>query len=169
MAKKDRENLVWNVHVRQMMLDGHFEFAAFNSLAAAFKKDVEENVLEKLIPGSGSADNVSVPTWAARELVAAWRRYNDANGSLRLGQAFNLESTTSGAHRSLARNQRYDDWLDLAFAVEELIDQAHSKTSAIKIVAAANNRTVDQLTKALRRPTPSELARGIRKSKERMK
>ena len=169
MRKKARENLIWNVQMRQFLLDGNDEFVAFNYLTSAFENDVENNVLAKLIPGSGQPSHVRVPTFAVNYLVAAWRRYVAANPSLTLGQAFNLEGTQAGAHRSLGRNRRHDKWFDLAVAVEALIDQSHSKTAAIKIVAEANNCTADQLRKALRRPNAAEIAEGIRRSQSLQK
>lgn len=156
MAKKPRENLVYNVQVRQSMLDGQNELAAFQHLA---------KLAALLAPNKNSAPPVNVSAWTVAVLAKGWDRYVSANGELTLGQAFGLESNQGGGHRSVTRNARYEENLDLAHAVEDLMDKSHSKTAAIAIVAAANNRTVEQLTKALRRPTASELTGDIKRLK----
>lgn len=156
MAKKPRENLVWNAQVRQMMLDGESEISAFTHVAACDPSDAHK-VLDKLVGRSTHAPTTEISTWAVTAIAKAWNRYVAAGGDLSLGQAFNLESTVRGGHDSLQRDARRRESFDLSVLVEDLIDQGLSKTKAIETVAASHNRTPAQLTKALKHPTKAEL------------
>lgn len=158
MAKKQRENLVWNAQFKQLWLEGESEIAAFEHIAAMDPSEAHA-ALDK-------AETVEISTWAVTVLANGWKRYIAAGGKLPLGKAFNLEANRQGDHHSLNRNEVNRKTFALAVKVQDLIDQGVSKTRAIRLVAEANGRSVAQLTKALRPPTSAQIAAASRRLKK---
>lgn len=134
--------------MRQSLLDGESEIAAFEQIVKLAKS------IGKV---RGSSAPVEVSAWTISILARGWERYQAADGSLTLGQAFQLEGNRSGGHKSLGRNKRLEKYWDMAFAVERLMQDGHSKSAAIAIVAPKYNKTADQLRKALDPPSQEEL------------
>lgn len=134
--------------MRQSLLDGESEIAAFERIAKLAKS------MGKVRSNSAP---VEVSAWIVSVLAQGWERYQAADGSLTLGQAFQLEGNRSGGHKSLGRNKRLERYWDMAEAVERLMQDGHSKSAAIAIVAADNGKTADQLRKALNPLSQEEL------------
>lgn len=148
MARKARDEPTLNVLMRQSLLDGESEIAAFKRIAKLAKS------MGKVRSNSAP---VEVSAWIVSVLAQGWERYEAADGSLTLGQAFQLEGNRSGGHKSLGRINRLEKYWDMAVAVERLMQDGHSKSAAIAIVASDNGKTADQLRKALDSPSLEEL------------
>lgn len=148
-GRKAKEEFTLNVLIRQSLVEGGNEIAAFERVAKLAK------AIGKI---RSNSPPVELPAWTVSILAEGWERYKAAKGELPLGKAFHLEGEASGSHKSLVRDNRLEAYWEMAYSVEKFMDEGHSKTAAIEIVALQNGKTPDQLRKALKPLSSDELA-----------
>lgn len=153
MSEKPSSSLIWNAHVKQLLVEGQRVIAAFETLQFSLAEAQKPSLVGRVIGiDQEEPETAAVPVWALREIVERWSEYEGTQGSPSLGQVFGLEGSGRGKHKSMGRYRRLDAYVTDAYEVEQLINNGVSKTEAIDTIARERGIEPEALRKALTRP-----------------